>query len=451
MGIRRSFRSALSRTIARGGSFCWGIVMALFGVGLLVWNNFLLGQVLIAGGLVLMTVGPKGKKVKSDPTFHYGFARPLLLVSIIVWVFSWYAAEVEFVSDFVALYTGAELARNDPTALYDVESQVEVENRLLRQEINRENVLLFLYPPLIGFLMVPLSWFSFDVSYQLWFVLNLYVFALGLYLLSSWLRLSRSQIQVLVSVALIWFPVYQTLAQGQNSFFALIVVSCFVLAFRRSDSASAGAWAGLLILKPQFLPIPGLLLLIKRQWRGVLVAATLGTLVGFVPLVAVGFKGLTDLVALYGRMASGDPVNADFSRMHNLRALTHYVGLGDGGWIAGATLVLALLILVFLRDEHDSVWALVALVLAMLLVSPHLQGHDLVLLLIPAGLWLSVEAGSPTRGQWLLFLGLSLLVLLRLTVLTNTLWPIVPVALLALFGIVVWSSLVVSSGIKSDP
>jgi hypothetical protein len=425
-----------------------GIAALLVGVLFFVFGRFLSGQVFVAGALVLFTASRTGWGIKERPVFHYGFVRPLFMVSIIVWVFSWYASEIVFVRDYVALYVGGKLAWSEPGAIYDIARQVQLENRVVERVIDQKNVLLFLYPPLVAFLMVPLSWLSFEVSYRLWFILNIYLFALAMYLISSRLGLSRRQIHALVSVALIWFPLYQTLIQGQTAIIVLILMSLFVLSWKGNDETSVGIWAGLLIGKPQFLPIPGLALVIKRKWRSVLIAGAVGTLVGLVPLAAVGSRVLADLTILYERMATGDPVNADFSKMHNLRSLAHFMGLGDLGWIAGCLMVLALLIWVLVCAGRNSIWTLVVLVLAALLVSPHLQGHDLVLLLLPAGLWLSAVDQSPTRSQWFLFLGLSLLVLLRSSILVSTGWPIVPVVLLMLYVAALYRSLAVPLGGK---
>ena len=64
--------------------------------------------------------------------------------------------------DFVSLYSGAVLMRTDRTALYDLEKQ-----RLIQERIDPSRggwVLPFFYPPFFAVALAPLAWMSFSAA-----------------------------------------------------------------------------------------------------------------------------------------------------------------------------------------------------------------------------------------------------------------------------------------------
>jgi len=135
--------------------------------------------------------------------------------------------------------------------------------------------------------------------------------------------------------------------------------------------------------------------------------------------------------------------------MHNLRALAHFSlprpWDSVGWWGSSALLVLATLWVQrpSLAEDQSSTWRWSATVVALVLFTPHLNTHDLALLLLPCALILRTCEGNTPIPLAAALVGLSVLPFLTATLWTMTQvhWPVMPVALIALFLVCLWQSL----------
>src|SRR5947208_8744951 len=207
--------------------------------------------------------------------------------------------------DFLGFRTGGQLFWQDRTHLYDLERQLAVETSILAPH-PLPRVLPYNYPPFFTLLLVPLAWLPFSLAYATATVLNLLCLALTLRLLIRRLELGSDQTFWLLLIAFCARPVYMTLLQGQTSLLALLLLTLYVLDLQEGREVRTGAWAGLLLFKPQLLPLPLLILAWRRCWRGLLVFMTVLAILSLLSLVLVGVEGLQQHVLLMRQMAAAD-------------------------------------------------------------------------------------------------------------------------------------------------
>ena len=139
------------------------------------------------------------------------------------------------------------------------------------------------------------------------------------------LHLSTDQAHWLMLFTLCNFAVHGVIFYGQTSAIVLFLLTLHVLAQRRAERPVAGVWAGLLCVKPQYMAVPHLILLVRRRWREFLVGAAIGSLLIIGMFLWIGFEASAQYFQLARRMVSADSDWWNQWRgMHNLRVLVIY-------------------------------------------------------------------------------------------------------------------------------
>ncbi len=289
-------------------------------------------------------------------------------------------------ADFVHFYVFGSLV-NDGRAdlLYDAPAQQAIQTRLVPASSGHwympvygpQTALLF-----AGFARLPYLWAA-----LVWACLSL------LFYLSCVWALWRASPALLaykehtLLAALGFLPLYTLVMGGQTSVIPLICLTAGYLALRGDRTWWAGVAFGFLAIKPQFGVAIAVVMLARREWRVIGGAiAAIAAQVGLSMLVL----GTGPMLA-YVRMLRRSPglaalLEPDLSLLHSLRAFwtllvpSQTAALALYALTAGGVLVLAA------RLWRPSVRLSVryaALVLATVLVSPHLGVYDLVML-VPA-------------------------------------------------------------------
>jgi len=337
------------------------------------------------------------------------------------------------VADFVTFYAEATLFWQHRQALYDLDEQLAYQKRIAPTE----RVLPFVYPPITAALMSPLALLPFSIAFLVMTLVNVLLLLESLRLLIRHLPLNRDQSSWLLLFALGNFGVHAVVFYGQTSAIVLYLLTRHMLAQRQSTDGQAGIWAGLLCVKPQYLSIPHLVLLLRGRWHALFV----GVLVSMVLIVGtflfVGVEASKQYFDLAQRMVSADDDWWNQWRsMHNLRALTIYwlpAPWQTYAWWAGIAAVLSVMAFLNLRrdgsaDGFAQTWILN--ILALLIVIPHLFTHDLTLLILPCALWLSLFKGAVPIP-----VGLGLVLLAGLPALNYVFPTIMAFALVFLFAL----------------
>jgi hypothetical protein len=322
--------------------------------------------------------------------------------------------------DFTGFYAAAKMAVECPHLLYDAQTQLKYQTALGLGP----DYLPFPYPAIVPLMFVPFTCFSLSTAYWLALAVNVSLLFLCLLLMIREYELKREEAKLLLLVASTAFPIFTTLVAGQFAFFILLLIVMFFAGLKK-NRVTAGIWAGALVVKPSLLVIPLLTLLLRRNTRALLAAGA--TAAGIIVLsgLVVGWQGLSDQAALLIAMGRDPAALANLQFMHNLRALAHWLGLGDVGALILSGLVILSLFTVP-RPARSAPAFMIASLTATALVSPHLHTYDLPILL-PL-----VAFGVPTGIWWQRACFLGPLAILLLTYQLGAV-PIIPVVLLTLF------------------
>ncbi|HLN84917.1 MAG TPA: glycosyltransferase family 87 protein [Candidatus Limnocylindrales bacterium] len=316
------------------------------------------------------------------------------------------------VADFVTFYAQARLIWDDRRSLYDLDKQLIYQNQLAPVE----KVLPFVYPPITAALLAPLALVPFSTAFLLMTIVNLLLIGQSARLLIRHLSLTPDQSRWLLLLAFCNYGVHGVVFYGQTSAIVLYVLTLHILAQRHEEKPSAGLWAGLLCVKPQYLAVPHFILLLGGRWREMLVGAAVSATLVIGLFLWIGIDASTQYFQLAQRMMTTDRDWWNQWRgMHNLRVLAIY-WLPEAWsiivwWILSA-LVVATLVWINRRSaSYLETFAVRWIVnsLGLLIILPHLFTHDLTLLIIPGALLLSM---SPSPVPPVLGIGLVIFALL---------------------------------------
>jgi hypothetical protein len=289
--------------------------------------------------------------------------------------------------DLRAFYAAGTILRiGHGVDLYDYDYQERVQNVVVSQ---RNGALPFLYPAFAALPFIPLSLVSYRTAFLLWSSVNLGLLVFVGHLLRPWLSSFRGvRWYVLPVVYGCLFGVSVAFMQGQISFLLLVVYCSAWTLLRRNRIFLAGLLMSVGLMKFQIAIPIFLLFCVWKQWRvvyGFLVGAVVVTVTSVAMVGASGMVvywhsmlGMTKQTAFHAAAAKAryGMFPADMPNLHGLT-----FGLSHGAtWGLVLNVVLCCIVLGFAARQKASL--LVALPAAML-VSYHMQPHDLTLLLLP--------------------------------------------------------------------
>lgn len=257
------------------------------------------------------------------------------------------------------------------------------------------------YPPTAALVFRPFAALSYSAALAVWTLITIAGYAWVVR--GAWLpvRSILPDAGFVARAAAAFPPFYLLVLYGQMTLLPLLAFFLAWLALNRNHPIAAGLALGLLSVKPQFGLMIGVALLFGGNWRvllGLLISAALQ--LG----VVAGVLGLQAIQA-YARTISELPgieylLEPDGWRMHSIRTLTRLVPghAGDLIWAAGSAWIAITAVRVW-RGTAPLGPRFGFVVLATVLVNPHLFGYDAVVLVLPVtwlGAWLE-EVESPAR------------------------------------------------------
>lgn len=327
-----------------------------------------------------------------------------------------------FAGDFLQEWVGGYIVRaGDYARFYDIEYARELEHdeRLVGFAWNNERYLPIVYPPFYYAAVSPLSLFSVPTAAGIWAFLMVAGFAGAGWLLIWHGRKALPKLSCwLIPAALLFMPLIENLTSSQKGTVCLLILSGTFVLLDGMRPFAAGALFGLLAFKPQLTLVIAPAMLLAGQWRFVLGGATTGLALGAACL-ALG----TDVCRQYVLFSTGaaDYLHSSGYDLTKSHCLYGFFTLLCGGeattFVKGATFasflgVAALLFLVLRRGLQPAApqfpLQFSALVLATVLVSPHLFTYDLTILLLPIlllGMALAKQTIRPANRSmlgWLL-------------------------------------------------
>ncbi len=345
-------------------------------------------------------------------------------------------------TDFLHFYTLGSLAlAHRGVDLYNLEAQ----SALSAQRVPAAAGIRYLplYPPQVSIFFAPFASVSYPAALILWLSLSSLIYGLCCY--AVWRacpNLRNHKLTVLI-LALAFPAFWHLIAWGQTSALAL---ACFTLAFfalRAQREFLAGLALGCLIFKPQLGVAAAVTFVATRRWRVIAGALLSATAQLAAACMYYGSDPLRQWIRVLLRVPSLLPqFEPRLYQTHSLRTfwmmLVPWSHLAIALYIVTALLTLALAARCWQSKLPPAV-RYSALLLATVLVAPHLTVYDLVIL-APAFLllsdWIATQPGNAItpRLKLLLYLTFALPLLGPLARWTH-LQLSVPVLLVILYAV----------------
>ncbi len=270
------------------------------------------------------------------------------------------------------------------------------------------------YPPLVAGLYAPWSALPFRTAYAAWAAAASVVYML----LIAWAatRCERLRPSAAVPLLLLFPPFVALILAGQTTLIPLTGFIAGGLALAGGSPVLAGVAFSLVALKPNFGLALAAVLLLERAWP-IVGGIVIGLAVLAGASVAVAGAGATTSYLSTAVEVARNPalVEPDDTRhTHALRMTLEAVTprrVATAGWLLVSAAAVGLTLRIW-RRSTDWPIRLSALLLATLIVSPHVLSYDAVLL-APACLWIA-DRGLAER-RWDLLGAVLLLAVLYVT------------------------------------
>ena len=338
-----------------------------------------------------------------SPDQHARIRRQLALIPVYIWlVYSWAHVLVripfeEPPRDFVHFYVQGLIAvERDAASLYDIDRMADIARRVLPGGQRP------LYPPVYGpqvsLLFSPLARLPYITARNVWIVVTLLVYAACVFAIWRACPRLRDRPATTALLALAAPPLHYVLGFVQVSALGLACATGGFLALRAKRPFLAGLAIGALVYKPPLGIVAAFVFTCASMERRA--SAERRIVAGAVTMAAVqlaagavfwGPSILPEYVAALTRVpgvtAAMEP---NKFHMHSWRAFFDLLGLPDNVAFAAyliAAVATAIGALIAWRTRGPLALRYAALLVATVLVDPHLYAYDL-LLLIPAFLLL---------------------------------------------------------------
>jgi len=345
-----------------------------------------------------------------------------LLLALLIWsIYAWMLATPSLRdrngllkgTDFLHYYTLGSLALEHRGAdLYNMQAQ----SALAEERVPQAGHLVYvpLYGPQVSLLFAPLAALPYAWALIIWLAASAAIYALCCYAIWKTCPHLHSQAWTTFVLAAAYPAFVHLIVWGQNSALALACFTIAYLALRSENFLLAGLAIGCLIFKPQLGLAAAVVFLLTRQWKALAGMTLAGAAQLSVGWLYYGTPALEDYVHHLVQVREVYPLLEPRPyQMHCLRAF--WAMLIPWPYLAFAfyvgTAITALWItLRFWTSPAPLSLRYSGLLLATVLVSPHLTVYDLVIL-APAFVlladWATGHRERPGAGSLELLLYLS--------------------------------------------
>ena len=287
-------------------------------------------------------------------------------------------------ADFVHFYTiGSVVRAHGAEALYDFARLHDAQVALVPE--SAPELYVPVYPPHTALVFAPFSLFSFRHATLLWNLVTIVVFAA--IVRSAWRPVATClrDSGFVFAVAAAFPPFWSLILHGQTTILILAAFWAGWLALERQRRFLAGMAFGLLLIKPQFAIPLAVLVLVCREWAMLAGAvASVGLQILAVAALLGGSVVRAYVTFLPTILQHADLLDPKPFQSHSLYALTRLAPawIGQPLWIVLAGVVIAI---------STKTWTTAAplrvrlgmMILASVLVSPHLNAYDATVLALP--------------------------------------------------------------------
>jgi hypothetical protein len=302
-------------------------------------------------------------------------------------------------ADFVHFYTLGTLVRTGRSdLLYDYAGQHAVQGELVPEAADL--VYPTVYPPQTAILFAPFSLFAYQTAALLWVALT--IFCYSVIVRAAWMPVSSQLPDALFlgAAAAAFPPFWQLVIHGQSTIIVLIAFVLGWLALERRRDFLAGCAFGLIAMKPQFGLGLAVVVLARREWRialGAVVSITAQLLIVYLLLDAAvwqGFLRMAQLAADHSDLLQAKPYQT-----HSLRTIARLApdSIETPLWLGASASALWLAARVWCLDAPLRL-RLSAVILASVLVNPHVIVYDATILVLPL-IWVSAAVHHVPRAD----------------------------------------------------
>lgn len=299
--------------------------------------------------------------------------------------------------DYTQYYmAGQIILRNAGQQLYNPATQNYWQKKY-SADLGQEYLLRpFFYPPFAALIFIPFALLPLLYGYFIYLLFNILLLVIVYKNIFRELE-SKDTYITLISICLLlsYAPVIYTLVSGQVS---IILTTSLVMArrfFLHRQKLIAGIWLSLLLIKPQYIILPVLFFLFRKELKvltGFMSASILLTVLSF---LLVGYKGILQYLRYFSeifRWKNAYTINPEYmdtwrgflqSSFHTKSFLTI-----APYWITGAIIIMLMLLYIWQKKIKntnalfDLQWS--SVIIAAILMSPYTSGQDLFILIIPA-------------------------------------------------------------------
>lgn len=301
-------------------------------------------------------------------------------------------------TDFLHFYTlGSLVPEHRGAALYDMAAQSELAARLVPQA--GHIFFVSLYGPQVSLLFAPLAALPYGTALAAWLILNAVLYGLCCYAVWRTCPHLQSNGSLVLILALAYPAFFHLIVWGQSAGLALACFTGAYLALHADRKFLAGLAIGCLMIKPQLGLAAGVVFVATGEWiliLGAAATAAANLLLGWsyygTPVMRNYFTQLWHVSEVMPQL------EPRLYQMHSLRAfwtmLLPWPQVSFWLYVGSAIGVLYLTFLCW-KSQSSLSLRFSALLLATVLVSPHLTVYDLVIL-APAFLLLADWA----EGKW---------------------------------------------------
>jgi hypothetical protein len=292
-------------------------------------------------------------------------------------------------ADFSHFYTLGSIGLTHRSAdLYDTDAQAKITARRIPGADGITYIPL--YPPQVSIFFAPLAALPYGTALVIWLIFSAVVYSLCCYALWRVCPRLRNERSTVLLLAIAFPGFFYLIVWGQTSALAL---ACFTAAFfflRDARPFLAGLALGCLIFKPQLGIAAALIFLYTRAWRVIAGGMLSAALQLAVPAIYYGREYGRESLTAWMHTMHGVAYNVALleprpSQAHSLRIFWVLLVPGRAApfalYVVSACIVLALIAAVWSRRPALPLSVRYSsLLVASVLVAPHLIVYDLVIL-----------------------------------------------------------------------
>jgi len=260
-------------------------------------------------------------------------------------------------------------------------------------------IYFFRYPPVVLYLITPLAVIPPMIAYALVCAAQLAATAAALTLLFRFQK--PRDTRLIVAGVFGSAALCHVIVSGQNSALMALAIAAAGLCWSSGRNVLAGACIGLLVCKPNWLPVFGVFVL----WRGglragaatVLVAVTLA--LSTLPLGIGVWRDFLTVTSRTGEIAAGYAAYKEITLLASLKSIIGWGVLTKVIWglcLAG----LSALGIRTISDARSIGRSLALITLLAVVINPYASYYDGLVLMVPATLWFTHRSEYLSRHWW---------------------------------------------------